>query len=407
MRSPAFRIHASIILASVAALPVQTNGSSAGAIGLFEPYRQTTFRAVSSGFPGFALQDADNSAPAVPAKSEAREEYRRLEEEMLVAEEAYAEALDMAWEEKARAKNDGKPPKPKDDRLPVLKKMDALVKAVSQTPDAAFVAGQTLLWAIGIDSAGLLPRMEEMVSRHPDDSALTDAVVDISHVVVTGPSSEIDRWIKTLDSLATRTNLKETRVGARFALAQVFLHVGRLPQSRALFEEVRSASPDSDFAREARGYVHEIDHLQVGMKAPEFTVKTLAGQEISLNSLRGKAVLLNFWASWCPHCLSLIPTFKEIVAKTSGTPFEILSISVDEERIMLENTLEKYNPPGMQAWEPKASENPPSEIYNVHGLPSWYLLDGQGVIRAKNFPPDQLTALLESILKPGSETTPP
>ena len=70
-----------------------------------------------------------------------------------------------------------------------------------------------------------------------------------------------------------------------------------LPQAKALLERVAALNPESEDARLAQAYIHEIDRLQIGMVAPDFTTTTLEGKPLRLSSLRGKVVLLDFWAA--------------------------------------------------------------------------------------------------------------
>ena len=72
---------------------------------------------------------------------------------------------------------------------------------------------------------------------------------------------------------------------------------------------------------------------RVGDKAPDFTVEMFDGAEISLEALRGKVVLLNFWATWCPPCREeLTHVQKEIIDRFEGRPFVFLPVSRGESR---------------------------------------------------------------------------
>lgn len=73
--------------------------------------------------------------------------------------------------------------------------------------------------------------------------------------------------------------------------------------------------------------------VRVGDKAPDFTVEMFDGTEISLEALRGKVVLLNFWATWCPPCREeLTHVQKEIIDRFEGRPFVFLPVSRGESR---------------------------------------------------------------------------
>jgi len=66
-----------------------------------------------------------------------------------------------------------------------------------------------------------------------------------------------------------------------------------------------------------------------GKSAPDFTLKDLSGKPVALSSLRGKVVLLNFWATWCPPCRQEIPSMMLLNKAMEGKPFQMLAVSED------------------------------------------------------------------------------
>jgi thiol-disulfide isomerase/thioredoxin len=64
--------------------------------------------------------------------------------------------------------------------------------------------------------------------------------------------------------------------------------------------------------------------------APDFTLRDYAGREMTLSSLRGRVVLVNFWATWCPTCVVEMPSLEKLAAAEKGRPFSLLAVSVDE-----------------------------------------------------------------------------
>lgn len=69
-----------------------------------------------------------------------------------------------------------------------------------------------------------------------------------------------------------------------------------------------------------------------GAAAPSFTVTNMAGEEVTLADYRGKVVLLNVWATWCPPCKEEMPSMQRLYEEMEGTDFEILAVSVDAPR---------------------------------------------------------------------------
>src|SRR5262249_40664493 len=148
------------------------------------------------------------------------------------------------------------------------------------------------------------------------------------------------------------TKVDATKAGALYIAGQVRLSAGKNSEAKTIFEKVVKLSKDKDLTRRAKGFLFELEHLQIGMEAPDFTAKTLDGKDVSLKSLRGKVVLLDFWASWCPPCVGEIPNLSSAVAqlKAANKPFEILSVSVDEDRAALEAIIKEKNAPGIHTW---------------------------------------------------------
>lgn len=185
-----------------------------------------------------------------------------------------------------------------DPRLEILKKMDALAQASVGKKDTATIAGGAFMWSwnLDLDLDGLVERFDHVVSHYADDELLDDmlsAVAEAGKVV-----GEPGAWITATRHLIKKTKRSETRLGAQFTLGQIQLAAKMLSESKASFVEVAKAGGKSEFADLAKGYIYEIDHLQIGMVAPDFTATKLDGTMVSLKSFRGKAVLLNFWATW-------------------------------------------------------------------------------------------------------------
>ena len=144
--------------------------------------------------------------------------------------------------------------------------------------------------------------------------------------------------------------------------------------------------------------------LKVGDKAPELAYKDPDGNVRKLSELKGKLVLIDFWASWCRPCRAENPNvvrtynvYKDKLFK-NGRGFEIFSVSLDQNKNSWVQAIEKDG----LLWENHVSDlqfwrSEGARIYNVNSIPATFLVDGDGVIIAKNLRGKALENTLKSL----------
>lgn len=115
--------------------------------------------------------------------------------------------------------------------------------------------------------------------------------------------------------------------------------------------------------------------VAVGDSAPDFKLTDLDGKEVSLRDFRGKAVVLNFWATWCPPCRAELPDFQKEHEKARD--FVILTVNQQEDKKTVQSFLDKgkYTFPVLLDTKGKVGS-----LYKVRGIPTTYFLDKKGVI---------------------------
>lgn len=129
----------------------------------------------------------------------------------------------------------------------------------------------------------------------------------------------------------------------------------------------------------------KIQPLKELQKAPDFLLNNLEGKTIQLKSLRGKVILINFWATWCCPCKEEMPSMETLYQQFGKKDFTLLAISVDfEESQSVKKFIEKSGYTFPVLLDPRGKM---LNLYRVRAIPTTFLIDKKGVILGKAIGP--------------------
>lgn len=134
----------------------------------------------------------------------------------------------------------------------------------------------------------------------------------------------------------------------------------------------------------------------VGQQAPPFSLPTLDGPEVALESYRGRPVLLHFWASWCPPCREEWPTWQAFASGPAAGDVAILAVNVEEPPEVVRQFLGEERPPFPILLD---SDGQVNTRYRLRALPMTFLIDADGIIR-RVVPGEMSPETLERLIGP-------
>jgi thiol-disulfide isomerase/thioredoxin len=194
-----------------------------------------------------------------------------------------------------------------------------------------------------------------------------------------------------------------------------FLPMNKYPaENLKMIERLEKEIPKSPYTTEMRTAYTQVEQqvkqaemavksaaaTSEGAIAPDLEFENPEGKKIKLSSLRGKVVLIDFWASWCGPCRRENPAVVAAYNKFKDKGFDIYSVSLDQDKgrwigaITQDGLVWKSHVSDLKGWQSAASA-----IYGVQSIPAQFLLDKEGRIIAKNLRGDQLSEKLSEILK--------
>ncbi|KAF5085803.1 Thiol-disulfide oxidoreductase ResA [anaerobic digester metagenome] len=194
-------------------------------------------------------------------------------------------------------------------------------------------------------------------------------------------------------------NQNLTSVVAPYIIANQLADTMDIVRLENLAASIKAPASETVYAKDLNERIAKQKKIAVGQPAPEITLPDPDGNMISLSSLRGKYVLIDFWAAWCGPCRRENPNVVKVYSQYKDKGFEIFGVSLDYDR---ESWLKGIKDDGitwLQVSEVKGWETQPVQDYQITGIPHTVLIDPNGIIIEKNLRGEQLEAKLAEIFK--------
>lgn len=152
----------------------------------------------------------------------------------------------------------------------------------------------------------------------------------------------------------------------------------------SIADKFEKSKPESKIVQMYVGQMKRLRGLAVGSMAPDFTLDSPEGMKVTLSSLRGQYVLIDFWASWCGPCRVENPNVVKMYNRYKDKGFTIYGVSLDKDKKAWVNAIEKDKLTWVHGSDLKYWQNAVAQDYGVTGIPATFLLDKEGRIIAKN-----------------------
>ncbi|HUB86445.1 MAG TPA: TlpA disulfide reductase family protein [Verrucomicrobiae bacterium] len=225
--------------------------------------------------------------------------------------------------------------------------------------------------------------------------------------------TELSGDLKQFDTLLAEHKGEKTEAVAEILFMKAQLYDEVLDEDGKavdVIKQLKADFPDTELGTNADDILAELTRkaeaekiqaaLAVGTEFPNFSEKDVTGQPLSVANDKGKVVLIDFWATWCPPCRAEVPNIVDTYQKYHTNGFDIIGISLDQDQTNLLTFTKENDMPWPQYFDGQGWDNKLAIKYGILSIPADYLLDGSGKIIGKNlFGPDLQQAVATAVKK--------
>jgi thiol-disulfide isomerase/thioredoxin len=153
---------------------------------------------------------------------------------------------------------------------------------------------------------------------------------------------------------------------------------GSSEKGRAIAEEIAKADVPVQVKQQAEGLLKKFDALG---KPVDIQFTAIDGRSVNVQEMKGKVVLIDFWATWCGPCVGELPNVKAAYEKLHDKGFEIVGLSFDQDKSKLEDFVKEKGVAWPQYFDGAGWQNKYGQQYGINSIPTMWLVDKKGVLR--------------------------
>lgn len=266
---------------------------------------------------------------------------------------------------------------------------------------------QTLLAMI--ESAAILEDSDRILALTDDylkntasaEEAWTVRQLRFSTLVAAGRTDQVKaEWEKGSEKIDME--VWQQTFDSAMIVADGLLEAGRVEDVRALYKSLRSKfSFVSNLSQVLEP--REASLKWLGKPAPAIEGQDMNGNTVTLAQYKGKVVLIDFWATWCQPCIMAMPELAEVYKTYRGAGFEIIGISLDQDKDVLTRFLQSKPLPWPNLYDGKAWFSPNARRYEVNSIPATFIVGPDGKIVSAGTPSRGYAPTIKRLLASSSK----